>query len=75
VWYTSLILIRPFACPSELEQFQSNEFGGLLQTKDHHKDTSQVKIMLLVQSKLKHMTDEFVGEHHQPDTFDMSEVF
>lgn len=55
--------------------FQSNEDGGLLQTKDHYEETCQVKEMLLVQSKLKHMTEAYVGEHHKPETFDMSEVF
>mmetsp|Transcript_9153 Transcript_9153/g.19532 ORF Transcript_9153/g.19532 Transcript_9153/m.19532 type:complete len:122 (-) Transcript_9153:249-614(-) len=58
---------------NELEQFQSSDLGEL-QGRDHWKDTKHVEQMLRAQSNFKHMVDDYIGEHHQPETFDMSDV-
>lgn len=59
---------------TELEQFQSSDLGEL-QGRDHWKDTKHVEQMLRAQSNFKHMVDDYIGEHHQPETFDMSDVW
>ena len=59
----------------ELEDFEASEVGGKIQGKDHYKDTRQVKEILEMQTKLKELTNEYIHEHHKPDTFDMSEIF
>jgi hypothetical protein len=43
-------------------------------TTDDLKDTKTVSEMLRKQSDLIHMVDDYVEDHHRPDTFDMSDV-
>jgi len=60
---------------NDLEDFQASETGGRIQGKDHYKDTLQVKEILEMQGKLKELTNDYINDHHKPDTFDMSEIF
>lgn len=64
----------PFVSPAELEQFQHSEKDGGMQGRDHYVDTKHVADMLRAQSELKHMMEEYVVVHHQPETFDMYDV-
>jgi len=41
---------------------------------DDGEDTKVISDMLRKQSELMHLMDEYVGDHHTPDSFDMSEV-
>ena len=59
----------------ELEDFQASETGGRIQGKDHYKDTNQVKEILEMQTKLKELTNDYISEHHKPDTADLSDIF
>ncbi|KAL7485016.1 hypothetical protein ACHAW6_010614 [Cyclotella cf. meneghiniana] len=59
---------------NELEQFQHREEDGGMQGRDHYVDTKHVADMLRAQSELKHMMEEYVVVHHQPETFDMYDV-
>ena len=43
-------------------------------TTDDLKDTKVLSEMLRKQSDLIHMVDDYVEDHHRPDTFDMSDV-
>ena len=60
----------------DLKMFQKND--GMLQDEQPYKDTTEITDMLSVQSKLQHMTENYLKDHdvHQgPETFDMSEIF
>ena len=43
-------------------------------TPDDLKDTKIISEMLRKQSDLMQSVDEYVEDHHQPNTFDMSDV-
>lgn len=45
--------------------------GGM----DDGKDTKMISDMLRKQSELLHMMEDYVEDHHKPDTFDMSDVW
>ena len=68
------ILETTIAKHTELEEFQTSETDGQLQGRDHWRDTEQVAKMLRAQINLNHMMEDYVGDHHQPATFDMSDV-
>jgi hypothetical protein len=65
-----------------LNEFQHDEFkGSCFFEKDEEacekdwQEMNHVKQILKVQIKLHQMTDDYVKEHHQPETYDLADIF
>jgi hypothetical protein len=62
---------------NEMEEFQKDEMGGMLQGHDHYEDTQRIKHLIDVRRDVHHIIQKHIDDdrNHQPATFDMSEIF